>query len=235
MVMSIVIAACAVAVLAVLAVFYMPGAIRAAQQRRSRGRGLLAARLGLAFDPAPRKGRPEWSEVFNVFRRGWPDETRNHMAGVWRGLAVEAFDYTYSGMLKDSDGSKVARINYENRTIVVLEVAQDFPDFGLEPESNLRVPYGRVRRRDVTFEREAFDLAFYIECEDEVFSKALVDERLIDVLMRDRNVVVQMVGSRIVFHRETLLDAAGVEQLLQFAADFYAQVPDHVKKDYARG
>jgi hypothetical protein len=93
-----------------------------AAKRRREALAELARRLGFRFDPLTRRGAPHWGEPFELFRRGNQYGTKNHLTGMWRGLAArdtglqreadrlavpaEVFDYTYYTESRDSKGNR---------------------------------------------------------------------------------------------------------------------------------
>ncbi|MBN1917936.1 MAG: hypothetical protein JW889_08520 [Verrucomicrobia bacterium] len=223
-----------------------------AEKKRREGLAALAAHLGLSFDPAKRSGAPHWGDPFELFRRGHRYGTKNHLYGAWDGLVAlesqlqphlsrvrvpaEVFDYTYYTESRNSKGHTSR--HYSTRTVLAIELPQIFPGITIKPDSALREFFEFIGGADIDFESDEFNKRFYVKSENRKFAYDLVHARMMEFLLRTRSEVrdlhLQIVGPRAIFFRERKLDAAGVEQLLQFAADFYAQVPEYVKKDFSR-
>jgi len=224
-----------------------------AEKKRREGLAALAAKLGFAFDPTKQYSAPPWCDPFELFRRGHRYGTKNYLYGAWGGLVppesllqphigrvevpVEVFDYTYYTESRDSKG-RTSR-HYSTRTVLAVELPQSFPGITIKPDSALREFFEFIGGADIDFESDAFNKRFYVWSDDRKFAYDLVHARMMEFLLRTREALrdlhLQIVGPRAIFFRERTLDAAGIEELLQFAADFYAQVPEYVRKDYARG
>jgi len=223
-----------------------------AEKKRREALAALAARLGFSFDATKRGGAPHWGDPFELFRRGHRYGTKNHMRGMWTGLAsrehglqtdtarvgvpTEIFDYTYYTESTDSKG-RTSR-TYYTRTVLALELPEVFPAITIKPDSALREFFEFIGGADIDFESDEFNKRFYVWSDDRKFAYDLVHARMMEFLLRTRQAVrglhLQIVGPRAIFFRERTLGADGVKQLLQFAADFHEQIPDYVKKDHAR-
>jgi len=221
-----------------------------AEKKRREGLAALAARLGFAFDPAKHNGAPHWGDPFELFRRGHRYGTKNHLRGAWDGLAApesqlqpdlgrvevpaDVFDYTYYTESRDSKG-RTSR-HYSTRTVLAIELPQSFPGITIKPDSALREFFEFIGGADIDFESDEFNKRFYVWSDERKFAYDVVHARMMEFLLRTREAMrdlhLQIVGPRAIFFRERTLDAAGIEQLMQFAAEFYAQVPEYVKKDY---
>jgi hypothetical protein len=223
-----------------------------AAKRRREALAELAHRLGFRFDPLKRSGAPHWGGPFELFRRGHQYGTKNHLAGMWRGLATretglqsdadrpavpaEIFDYTYYTESTDSKG-RTSR-HYYTRTVLALELPEEFPGITIKPDSALREFFEFIGGGDIDFESNEFNKRFYVWSDDRKFAYDIVHARMMEFLLRTREAIrdlhLQIVGHRAIIFRERTVDADGVEQLLQFAADFHQRIPDYVKKDHAR-
>ncbi len=224
-----------------------------AERRRREGLAALARRLGFSFDALKRSGAPGWGGPFELFRRAHQYGTKNHLAGMWRGLvaretglqpeadriavATEVFEYTYYTESTDSKGSTSR--HYHTRTVLALELPEVFPGITIKPDSAFREFFEFIGGGDIDFESNEFNKRFYVWADDRKFAYDVVTPQMMEFLLRTRagvrDLALQIVGHRAIFFRERKLGADGVRHLLQFAADFHAQVPDYVKKDYARG
>jgi type II secretory pathway pseudopilin PulG len=240
-------------VVAVVALVIVAGLMNyRAEKKRREALAALAQRLGLRFDPAQRSGAPGWAEPFELFKRGHRYGTKNHLSGSWAGLVapesqlqprlgrvevpLDALDYTYYTESHDSKGGHSR--TYYTRTVLALDLPQSFPGITIKPDSALREFFEFIGGADIDFESDEFNKRFYVWSDDRKFAYAVVHARMMEFLLGTRQTMrdlhLQIVGSRAIFFRERTLDAAGVEQLMQFAAAFYAQIPDYVKKDHAR-
>jgi hypothetical protein len=226
--------------------------IHLANKRRREALAAFAARLGFSFDPTKHRGAPHWGGQFELFRRAHQYGVKNHMAGMWQGLAaseaglqseadrigvpVEVFDYTYYTQSSDSKGNTSR--HYHTRTVLALELPESFPGITIKPDSAFREFFEFIGGADIDFESDEFNKRFYVWSDDRKFAYDVVHARMMEFLLRTRGSIrdlhLQIVGPRAIFFRERTLGAAGVQQLFQFAADFHEQIPDYVKKDYAR-
>lgn len=222
-----------------------------AEKKRREALAALAQRLGFSFDLTQRSGAPAWAGPFELFKRGHRYGTKNHLSGSWAGLVapesqvqphlgrvevpLDIFDYTYYTESTDSKGHTSR--TYHTRTVLAVELPQSFPGITIKPDSALREFFEFIAGADIDFESDEFNKRFYVWSDDRKFAYDLVHARMMEFLLGTRQAMrdlhLQIIGSHAIFFRERTLDAAGVEQLMQFAAAFYAQVPEYVKKDYA--
>ncbi|MBN1917939.1 MAG: hypothetical protein JW889_08535 [Verrucomicrobia bacterium] len=215
---------------ATLVVIAITAAYRADRRRREVF-DELADRLGFAFDPKKRKKRPPWSKPFELFRRGSPDGTFNHLAGERDGLSVEIFDYKYVISSGDSNTTYT-------RVVVVLEMPGSFPMLLVRPDTALREFFECLGGADIDFESHEFNRRFYVKAEDRAFAFQIVHAQMMEFLLAARTALrgisLQLLGDRAVFYRDKDLKPKDVGPVLEFALAFYARIPDFVKKDRVR-
>jgi len=202
-----------------------------AEKKRREELALLAARLGFTYNPAKRRGRPAWGTPFELFRRANQYGTANHMRGAWQDLPVEVFDYTYYTESRDSKG-RTSR-HYSTRTVAAFEFFEAFPGLVIKPDSALREFFEFLGGHDIDFESDEFNKRYYVKADDRKFAYDVVHPRMMEFLLRVRGIALQIVGRRAIVFREKKLKPVEIEPLLAFAAAFYKNIPDFVKKDYA--
>ena len=221
-----------------------------AKKRRRRKFLALALRLGFSFDPVKRSGRPPWGEPFELFRRGSALDTKNHLTGHIRGrsgiqsmdLPAEVFDFAYRTELRQTK----RETHYCLATVVAIELPEAFPSLVLRPDTPARkflmhmgadagtLDFESESGPDIEFESDEFNKRYHVASDDHTFAHAVITPEMIDFLLPGRDIALQIAGDRAIFFREKKLRPGQIRSLLEFAGDFYARIPNDVKKHYAR-
>jgi len=197
-------------------------ASRLITRRRGETLSVFARRLGFVFDPETHEGYPLWGEPFELFHRSTPSETNNHMSGVWRNIPVEVFDYTYF-----ISGAGITR------TVVAFKLPQSFPGLVIKPDPLLREFFEFIGGQDIDFESDVFNKCYYVKADDRKFAHDVIHPQMMDFLLHVRGITLQIAGRQAIFFHEKQLKPRQIGRLLCIAIDFYKNIPDFVKKDYA--
>jgi hypothetical protein len=118
---------------------------------------------------------------FGLFRKG---DGRGAENVLWRdapdGHTYRAFDYWYYD--QDSEGHKT----YHRSSCAMALVGSSWPDISITREGLLSKVAGAVAGGDIDFESEEFNRLFVVRCHDRRFATALLDARLIELLVGTR-------------------------------------------------
>ena len=118
---------------------------------------------------------------FALFRRG---DGRGAENVLWRddedGHVYRAFDYWYFD--EDSNGNKT----HHRFSCAMALVGSAWPDISITREGVLSKVAGAVAGGDLDFESEEFNRMFVVRCHDRRFATALLDARLLELLVGTR-------------------------------------------------
>jgi hypothetical protein len=119
--------------------------------------------------------------AFTHFRKG---DGRGAENVLWRddedGHTYRAFDYWYYD--QDSEGNKT----YHRSSCAMALVGSAWPDITITREGLLTKAASVVAGGDIDFESEEFNRLFVVRCQDRRFATALLDARLIELLVGTR-------------------------------------------------
>lgn len=141
---------------------------------------LVATRHGLDLsirDPFGLTGLP-----FAWVRRGDDQEVTNVLHGSLDGEPVQVFELACKFHSTDAKGHRSTRT--ERYTCAVVgNPGVWFPHLQLSPETLGSRLKDAVGMRDIQFESDAFNRAWDVRCDDRRFAYALIDPRVMDLLL----------------------------------------------------
>jgi hypothetical protein len=118
---------------------------------------------------------------FALFRKG---DGRGADNVVWRdaedGHTYRAFDYWYYD--EDSEGNK----SYHRSSCAMALVGSAWPEITIVREDVLSKVASVVAGGDIDFESEEFNRLFSVRCDDRRFATALLDARMLELLVSTR-------------------------------------------------
>lgn len=205
-----------VAVFVVFAIFSLVSAWRRAQRRQ--GILAIAQRAGLQYsqdDPfdCTRVG-------FSLFRRG---DGRGAENVVWRddeaGHTYRAFDYWYYD--EDKEGAKT----YHRSSCAMALVGSSWPDISIVRDGVLTKVVRAVGGGDIDFESEEFNRLFAVRCTDRRFATALLDARMLELLVSTKGELAFELKGRWLLVWTSPVRPQLVPGLLRIAETFVATIP----------
>jgi hypothetical protein len=192
----------------------------------------LAEQLGFVFHSHACNHVPGFTRELELFRRGERYRAENVLTGVWRNTVVEVFDCVYD-IERSGRRSRSCR-----RAVVALEWPEAYPRLMIGPDTRLGELLHPIGGSDIRFESDEFNRNFRVQCDDRKLAYDVVHARTMDLLLRARqsmpDLQVQLAHGRGFFFRERALQAELVRPLLDIAVDFLENIPDFVRKNYAR-
>ena len=202
-----------------------------AYRRNQRQRLLpaVARQAGLDFSEEDRFNSA--APALPLFRRGKGHEVENVM---WRpgaeSPAVRVFDYAYYTEHRDQAG-RVQR-QWFRFTCALVQHHGSWPQLRLEREGLLDKVGQAVGLSDIDFESEEFNRAFAVKCADRKFAYALLDPRMMEVLLATGGVVSVETTGRFLLLSCDQVEAVVMPRMLALAEDVLAHVPPVVWELY---
>src|SRR3954453_16428802 len=203
----------------VLAVVALVGAVQAwSRAKRADDLPHVAAKAGLKFS----EGDPfDCTRIpFALFRKG---DGRGAENVVWRdaddGHSYRAFDYWYYD--EDSKGNK----SYHRSSCAMALVGSAWPEIAIVREDVLSKLASAVAGGDIDFESEEFNRLFSVRCGDRRFATALLDARMLELLVSTRGELSFELKGRWLLVWTSPVEPALVPGLLGVAESFVKAIP----------
>src|SRR5262245_27795307 len=169
------------ALFAVVAVVMLAIAGLTAYYNYKRGQALMAFAVAQGWtyvDEAPEFVN-RWDG--DPFDDGDNRRTNNAMRGVYQGIDMVAFEYSYQ---TQPTGRKGVRPTTTHRFSVVALLTQcRLPGLGVSPEGGISRFFGRLFNTDIQLESEEFNRAFTVSSDDRKFASAVLHPRTMEALL----------------------------------------------------
>ncbi|WP_203335833.1 DUF3137 domain-containing protein [Nocardioides limicola] len=135
-----------------------------------------------------------WGRQFTgrPFDRSRRNHTRNILSGRFRDRPFTAFDYTY---VTTSGSGENRSEQHHHFSVVGLGTGLRFPALEVMPAGFFNRIGAKVTGRDISFESEEFNRAFTITCPDRKFASDVIHPRLMEKLMRHRDLDFRFEGT----------------------------------------
>ena len=162
---------------------------------------------------------------FSPFNIGYSQRASHIFEGTFEGLDWVAFQYQYT------TGSGRNRTTH-TYSIAVITYPMAFHETSLSRE-NILTSIGKVVGiRDIEFESEEFNRAFYVKCADKKFAYDLFHPRMMEFLLAAFRHNMQIKGTRMLVHQGGSLNLDFLISSKSFMQSFWTQIPDYLKSDY---
>lgn len=133
-----------------------------------------------------------WVDRFegDPFGRGRKRQAHNVMTGKHDGRDFVGFDYVFhtTETSTNAQGHTQTREVSHWYSVLGLRVGADLPRLEVSPEGFFGRAIGKMTGRDIQLESEEFNRAFTVECADRKFAYDVLHPRLMEQLLRTRDV-----------------------------------------------
>jgi hypothetical protein len=213
-------AALILAVVLGVAVFIVVATLRRARQR-SHELGLLAAKLGLTFNPDTDKMLPDHFSFLNKLGKGSGRFASNILAGRYQHRSVLIFDYHYQ--ISSGEGTRQVSLSF-----FILFVPHRFPELTIAPKGMLAKIGSALGFEDIRFESAEFSEAFCVRSKDKRLAYDICNPRMMEYLLgnRDLNIEIERDVLAIGFDRE--LSATQIRRNLARLLAIRSFIPEHL-------
>lgn len=162
---------------------------------------------------------------FEPFGRGDSQRLENLIVGTKDGLHLYAFDYHFS------DGSGKSRRRY-HYSVAAARMPISLPRFSLSPENLLSKMGQRLGRHEMKVELDAFNVRYFIKCDEERRVFDLIDPPMIEYLMTLPPRRWQAAGMYVLITQQAALQPSFVYQAFEEIEGFHERIPDMVRNDH---
>ena len=192
-----------------------------AKQKRRQAFALMGTQLGLEYSQVDPYGT--LAEPFALFEKGDGRGVENVLSGTWQDLDVRCFDYWYYEESTDSKGRRSR--TYYRFDCVMGPVDATCSRLVIEHENLGTRLANALTFRDIQFESEDFNKAFYVKSPDAKFANDFVDERMMDWLLKNGAGFSFEVDANQMLCFCRKIDPTGIVPLLGTAKAFREQIP----------
>ena len=120
------------------------------------------------------------------FGNGDDRETDNAIRGLYQGLEMVAFEYSYETHTTDSKGNRSTTTH--RYSVVALLTATRLPGLSVSPEGGISRIFGKLFNTDILLESEEFNRAFTVSSDDRRFASSVLHPRTMEALLAYRDV-----------------------------------------------
>jgi hypothetical protein len=163
------------------------------------------------------------------FGNGDNRETDNAMRGLYQGLEMVAFEYSYETHTTDSKGNRSTTTH--RYSVVALLTQTNLPGLSVSPEGGISRMFGKLFNTDIQLESEEFNRAFTVNCEDRKFASAVLHPRTMQGLLDYRDVDWDIRGGDFVSVDSGNLDPREIPRRCDAMLVAFRGVPDFVWDD----
>jgi hypothetical protein len=156
-----------------------------AQRKRREAMALLAARLGLRFEPHRDRAMATRFRFLDHLRQGSNRYAFNILSGLYRDKDVTLFDYHYQ-----TGSGKNTQHHYISFFILRLPVF--FPELKIGSEGFFSKIAQAVGYDDIDFESHEFSRKFCVRSKDKKFAYDVCNARMIEYLLANPDLTVEI-------------------------------------------
>ncbi len=211
-----------IGVLVIVAVIF--ATIEARKRREAMAR--IAAKLGLSFRADRDHALPERFQFLNKLRQGSNRYAFNILEGTYHQQRFIAFDFHYETHSHSSKGGR--RTHHHYFSFFILLQSQPFPELTIGPETFLSKIAQAVGYDDIDFESAEFSREFVVRSKDKRFAYDVCNPRMMEYLLRNRDLVIEFDGPAIALAFNRRLKPADIEPNLNRLLWIRSLLPEYL-------
>ena len=191
------------------------------QKKRAAALEVVAAGLGLSFDPAYSKEMARRLGTLKELHTGYEHLARNLLRGTYRGESVIVCDYQFT--IPEGKESRT-----EHFHVTALELPRELPTLCISPENFLDKAAAAVGFEDINFESAEFSRTFWVTGPDKKFAYDFCNARMIEYLLATPKLYVQVEGTLLAVIRRGLGRPDAVQAELDHLLQLRGLMPDYL-------
>ncbi len=211
-------------IIALIIVGAIVGHIQARKRREAMG--LLAARLGLRFDPSKNRDIARRYQFLDKLRQGSNRYAFNSLTGNYQDHEITAFDYHYETHSTDSKGRRQTHHHYFS--FFVLRLPGSFSELTIGPEGILSKIAQAVGYDDIDFESHEFSRKFCVRAKDKKFAYDVCNARMIEYLLANPDLMIEIELDSLAVAFKRRLSPEQIEPNLQRLIQVRSLLPDYL-------
>ncbi|MBT7067866.1 MAG: hypothetical protein HN919_16320 [Verrucomicrobia bacterium] len=195
-------------------------------KRRREGIGVVAAQLGLRFNPEKQYDLAKRYGFMNALRKGSKRYAFNVIEGAHEGHQVEVFDYHYETHSTDSKGRRQTHHHYFSFFVLTLPAA--FPELTIAREGIFSKIAQALGHDDIDFESHEFSRRFCVRSKDKKFAYDFCNAQMIEYLMTSDGFSIEVEGASLAMAFTKRLDPSALAHNLGRLIRLRSLMPDYL-------
>ena len=168
------------------------------------------------------------------FGRGHNRQAHNILRGIHDGREFVGFDFVYhtTETSTNAQGHTSSREVEHWYSVLALRTADGLPRLEVTPEGFFGRALGKLTNRDIQLESEEFNRAFTVTSDDRRFASDMLHPRLMEQLLRTRDVGWKIEQGWILTVEDGRHDVAEIDRRLAVVDGVLDAVPGFVRRQY---
>jgi len=197
-----------------------------AARKRREALSVLAARLGLNFNPEEDYGLADRFEFLNQLAQGENRYAINVLSGTYQQNQVLAFDYHYETHSTDSKGNRTTQHHWFSFFILTLPAS--FTELTIRRENFLIKIAEAFGYQDIKFESAEFSKTFCVRSPDKKFAYDVCNAKMMEYLLSNRDLSVEIENEVLALAFDRCLAAEQIESNLQRLVEIRSRLPEYL-------
>ncbi len=197
-----------------------------AARKRREELAVLAARLGLSFDPENNHALAGQFGFLDKLAQGSNRYAFNVLSGRYQNHEVLVFDYHYETHSTDSKGRRQTHHHYFS--FFILTLPRSFPELRITREGMLSKIAQAFGYDDIDFESAEFSRAFCVRSKDKKFAYDICHAQMMEHLLANRDLSIEIEANALALAFDSRLSAPQIEYNLLRLADIRSKFPDYL-------
>lgn len=187
---------------------------------------LLAARLGLRFDPSKDHVLAKRYQFLDKLRQGDNRYAFNILSGKYKDQDVMAFDYHYETHSTDSKGNQETQHHYFSFFLLLMPVL--FPELTIAREGFFSKVAQALGYDDIDFESHEFSRKFCVRSKDKKFAYDVCNARMMEYLLANNDLTIEIEGPALAISFNSRLSPEQIESNLNRLIAVRTLMPDYL-------
>ena len=216
-----------VALLVVVFVAVIYGAVQAALQARRRLEGLVALsrRLNLGFSAGENYAIADRFDFLKQLAQGDNRYAMNVLSGCYQQHEILAFDYHYETYTQTKSGRQT---HHHWFSFFILTLPACFPDLTVRRENFFTKVAEVFGYGDINFESAEFSKTFNVRSPDKKFAYDVCNAQMIEYLLANRDLSVEIENNVLALAFTTRLEPEQIEANLQRLVEIRSRLPQYL-------
>jgi hypothetical protein len=195
------------------------GAI-SAHKRREAFR-VLAARLGLKYEPSKSRDMAKRYKFLDKLRRGYNRYAYNILTGSYKEHELTLFDYHYqTGSGKNTQ--------HHHFSFFILHLPVSFPELIIGPEGIFSKIAQSIGYDDIDFESHEFSRKFCVRSKDKKFAYDACNARMIEYLLANYDLTIEIENDALAISFSKRLKPEQIEPNLNRLIEIRSLLPEYL-------
>lgn len=201
-------------------------------EKRRKALRAWATAQGLSFNAEREVGYDVRYPQFGALGKGDNRYAYNVMRGLWKGRALQAFDYHYETHSTDSKGRRTT--HHHHFSAILLDSEVPLKPLFIRPEGVLDKVTEFFGFDDIDFESAEFSRKFYVKASDKKWAYDVIHPRAMEFLLGAPAFTIQFETCCVLVCRDRTFGVDEFSRAVEVAAGLLDRLPEYVIKQQLR-